>query len=199
MPLLKRGSRGEDVRRLQEALKRLGFDPGPIDGIFGPKTEAAVKAFQKKYGLVVDGIVGPQTWAKINELLNSRSSSSTGSGTTGGTSGSSGAHKAMSDYENEIWGDPFVPERAQSRHYKPFFYSGEYSKALQETGFDIYIVYGPLPYDVEKRGNTLPGMVSYNTTVKAIRGVQLTGCTQVLDPTGKPIEEVYEFIARDID
>lgn len=68
-PLLKNGSRGEDVRRLQEILKQLGFDPGPIDGIFGPKTEAAVKAFQKKYGLVVDGIVGPQTWRKLAEVI----------------------------------------------------------------------------------------------------------------------------------
>jgi hypothetical protein len=104
----------------------------------------------------------------------------------------------MAQYENEIWGDPFVPERAESRQHKPFFYSGPKSEILQKTGFDIYIVYGPLPHDVEKRG-ALPGTVSYSTTVKAIRGVQLTGCTQVLDPTGKPIEEVYEFIARDID
>lgn len=50
---------------LQRRLAKLGFDPGPPDGISGPRTEAAVKAFQAKYGLVVDGIAGPQTKAAL--------------------------------------------------------------------------------------------------------------------------------------
>jgi len=45
----------------QRRLIALGFNPGPADGKNGPRTKAAVKAFQEKYGLVVDGIVGPQT------------------------------------------------------------------------------------------------------------------------------------------
>jgi peptidoglycan hydrolase-like protein with peptidoglycan-binding domain len=53
--------RGEDVEQVQQALKSSGFDPGAIDGIYGPYTERAVKAFQAKKGLVVDGIVGPDT------------------------------------------------------------------------------------------------------------------------------------------
>jgi len=57
--------RGDDVKELQTALKRTGYDPGPIDGIFGPKTEKAVKAFQRVKGLVVDGIVGPKTAAAL--------------------------------------------------------------------------------------------------------------------------------------
>jgi len=67
--VLKVGSRGEEVKKLQENLNRLGFNCGAADGIFGPKTEAAVKAFQQRYGLAVDGIVGPATRAKIEELL----------------------------------------------------------------------------------------------------------------------------------
>lgn len=67
--LLKIGSRGEEVKKLQESLNKLGFNCGTADGIFGPKTEAAVKAFQKANGLAVDGIVGPATQAKIEELL----------------------------------------------------------------------------------------------------------------------------------
>lgn len=67
--LLKVGSRGETVRKLQEMLNSLGFNCGAADGIFGPKTQAAVKAFQKKYGLVADGIVGPQTWRKLAEVV----------------------------------------------------------------------------------------------------------------------------------
>jgi len=67
--LLKVGSRGEAVKKLQENLNRLGFNCGAADGIFGPNTEAAVRAFQKAYGLAVDGIAGPATLGKIDELL----------------------------------------------------------------------------------------------------------------------------------
>ncbi|WP_077616890.1 GH25 family lysozyme [Caenibacillus caldisaponilyticus] len=55
--LIKRGSRGKDVERVQRAV---GVK---VDGIFGPQTEAAVKAYQKRHGLAADGIVGPKTWA----------------------------------------------------------------------------------------------------------------------------------------
>jgi N-acetylmuramoyl-L-alanine amidase len=50
---------------LQRRLTALGFDPGPIDGKRGPKTTAAIMAFQQKYGLVVDGISGPQTMTAL--------------------------------------------------------------------------------------------------------------------------------------
>ena len=65
-PVLKKGSTGPDVARLQLALANLGFDPGPKDGIFGPKTDSAVRAYQAARGLVVDGIVGPKTWSAIH-------------------------------------------------------------------------------------------------------------------------------------
>jgi putative chitinase len=57
--LLKRGDNNEDVKKLQS---KLGLEP---IGNFGPKTEDAVKAWQTKNGLTADGIVGPNTWAKI--------------------------------------------------------------------------------------------------------------------------------------
>ena len=66
-PMLKRGARGDAVRDLQEALERHGFSPDGIDGIFGRKTEAAVRRFQTDRGLLVDGIVGPQTWGALCE------------------------------------------------------------------------------------------------------------------------------------
>ncbi|NPV26419.1 MAG: L,D-transpeptidase family protein [Firmicutes bacterium] len=53
---------GPDVRQLQERLQELGFYRGPLDGVFGPATETAVRAFQTEAGLTVDGIVGPTTW-----------------------------------------------------------------------------------------------------------------------------------------
>ena len=62
MEVLKKGSKGESVRTLQEFLKIT------IDGDFGSKTESAVKAFQKKTGLTVDGVVGKNTWAVMGIL-----------------------------------------------------------------------------------------------------------------------------------
>ena len=62
-PILKVGSKhAADVKYLQ---KKLGVATGGADGIFGPKTKAAVIAFQKKHGLTADGVVGPTTWAKL--------------------------------------------------------------------------------------------------------------------------------------
>lgn len=59
--LLKRGAAGPAVLALQKRLKELGFYKDVPDGYFGPKTEAAVKAFQKASGLKQDGKVGPKT------------------------------------------------------------------------------------------------------------------------------------------
>lgn len=61
-PTLSTGSKGTHVKQLQQTLKSKGYDPGPIDGIYGPKTKAAVKAFQLASGLTADGTVGNQTW-----------------------------------------------------------------------------------------------------------------------------------------
>jgi peptidoglycan hydrolase-like protein with peptidoglycan-binding domain len=66
-PVLKRHSTGSAVSGLQNALHKLGgpgspTDPGPADGDFGPRTEAAVKAYQAKRALANDGVVGPRTW-----------------------------------------------------------------------------------------------------------------------------------------
>lgn len=68
---LKRGMSGPDVKKLQEILAyNLGLlSPADITGHFGPKTERAVKEFQSDYGLKVDGIVGPKTWAALDDAV----------------------------------------------------------------------------------------------------------------------------------
>lgn len=62
---LRRGSRGENVRILQQQLLDLGFDPNGVDGVFGPGTERALRAFQERAGIQVDGIAGGQTQAAL--------------------------------------------------------------------------------------------------------------------------------------
>lgn len=64
-PILRYGSRGNDVTYLQQILTSNGYNIGVIDGIFGTKTLNEVKMFQKKHGLSVDGIVGQKTWAVL--------------------------------------------------------------------------------------------------------------------------------------
>lgn len=60
-PTIRRGMQGEYVRIIQNKVG------AAVDGIFGPRTEKAVKHFQDTHGLLPDGIVGPKTWAAINK------------------------------------------------------------------------------------------------------------------------------------
>ncbi len=63
--LLSLGSRGSDVKILQQRLNSLGYNSGAVDGIFGTRTYNGVKVFQGKHGLAVDGIVGENTRNKL--------------------------------------------------------------------------------------------------------------------------------------
>lgn len=69
METLTLGSRGPNVKLIQSLLARIGYNPGPIDGIFGTQTQQAVIAFQRDNGLVPDGIVGPATWGFFERFL----------------------------------------------------------------------------------------------------------------------------------
>lgn len=77
------GSTGSAVSKLQTILNQHGYSLA-VDGIFGEKTRAAVRDYQKRYNLKLDGIAGPETWGS---LLGQNGSSSNGSYTGGGSSG----------------------------------------------------------------------------------------------------------------
>lgn len=64
-PILRRGDRGDAVAALQRSLTELGYDPGPIDGDFGPLTDSALRRFQEAVGLYADGACGPLTRAAL--------------------------------------------------------------------------------------------------------------------------------------
>ena len=74
---LKRGSTGDDVIAVQKRLKQWGYYSGAVDGIFGYATERAVRWFQEKNGLSVDGVVGEKTAAAMGLRLSAAVSSST--------------------------------------------------------------------------------------------------------------------------
>lgn len=75
--LSKYGSRGNEVTQIQTKLKRWGYYNGSIDGIYGSKTVEAVKYFQRKNGLTVDGIAGPNTLKAMGITASSNTSTST--------------------------------------------------------------------------------------------------------------------------
>ncbi len=77
--LSKYGSRGEEVRTIQTKLKRWGYYDGNVDGIYGSQTLAAVKKFQQKNGLTVDGIAGAKTLQAMGIYNSSSNSSSSNS------------------------------------------------------------------------------------------------------------------------
>ena len=68
-PTLKKGSKGEIVKAIQIFLNLNGFQCGSADGIFGTKTQNAVKAWQRANGLVPDGIIGKNSWRVLDNQL----------------------------------------------------------------------------------------------------------------------------------
>lgn len=81
--LSKYGSRGNEVTQIQTKLKRWGYYKGSVDGIYGSQTVSAVKYFQRKNGLTVDGIAGPATLKAMG--ITSSGTSSSGSSTSNST------------------------------------------------------------------------------------------------------------------
>ena len=65
--VLAKGDRGSKVRTLQIRLQNQGYNPGPVDGVYGSRTQSAVTAYQQAKGLVVDGSVNAQTWMALSQ------------------------------------------------------------------------------------------------------------------------------------
>lgn len=66
--LIKKGSRGTDVKQAQECIASLGHPTGPFDGIYGGLTLSGVQSYQKSNNLILDGIIGPETAGHLNAL-----------------------------------------------------------------------------------------------------------------------------------
>lgn len=103
--LSKYGSTGSEVRTIQEKLKRWGYYNGNVDGIYGSQTVAAVKRFQQKNGLQVDGIAGTNTLNAMGIMSSSSSSGST-------SSNSSDVNLLARAIYGEARGEPYVGQVA---------------------------------------------------------------------------------------
>ena len=102
--LSKYGSRGTEVRTIQDKLKRWGYYTGNVDGIYGSLTVSAVKRFQQKNGLAVDGIAGTNTLKAMGITTSSSSSSS--------TNNSSNVNLLARAIYGEARGEPYVGQVA---------------------------------------------------------------------------------------
>lgn len=102
--VLKQGSTGSTVKTVQTKLKNWGYYDGSVDGIYGPKTVSAVKYFQRRNGLAVDGIVGAKTAQAMGITLSS-------SGSSGGYSSSDTYLLARAIY-GEARGEPYLGQVA---------------------------------------------------------------------------------------
>ena len=105
--LSKYGSRSDEVRQIQTKLKRWGYYNGSVDGIYGSQTLVAVKSFQRKNGLTVDGIAGPKTLAAMG-IMSSGSSSSSG----GSSNNSSNLNLLSRVIYGEARGEPYIGQVA---------------------------------------------------------------------------------------
>lgn len=101
------GSRGDEVKQIQTKLKNWGYYSGSVDGIYGSGTLSAVKSFQKKNGLTVDGIAGTKTLQAMGIFSSSSSSSSSSN-----TSNSSNLNLISRFVHAEARGEPYTGQVA---------------------------------------------------------------------------------------
>ncbi|MCL3861586.1 peptidoglycan-binding protein [Actinotalea sp. K2] len=171
MSTVKQGSKGPQVRAVQTRLHELGLLTDAPDGIFGPRTAAAVRAFQQQQGLGVDGIVGPQTRAALGLAAGGSGGGSSGSG--GGSSpASTGRAPGLPDWVRDAgprrgaFDD--VTRRAESAHLGATFVRVCQQMALTESGATYGLpahTFNNLPPDQRPPGKgliTAWGVFQYN-------------------------------------
>jgi peptidoglycan hydrolase-like protein with peptidoglycan-binding domain len=159
MALYNIGSSGSDVSALQQQLLNAGFDPQGIDGIYGNKTAAAVRAFQQAAGITVDGIFGPQTAGALAGWKLPATATDAGAGTAaaaaagtgagagagvafggsggaGAGAGAGGAQPYISPYQSP-YDQQIAGLLAQIQYRQPFSYNGDTDLGFQQASKQI--------------------------------------------------------------
>ncbi|MDO4567717.1 MAG: spore cortex-lytic enzyme [Clostridia bacterium] len=171
---LKYGSRGDDVYTLQSKLKRWGYYSGSVDGIFGSQTLSAVKYFQRKNGLVQDGIVGPATAKALGMTLDS--SQSTGGSST---SSSSDVNLLARVVYGEARGEPYKGQVAVAaivlNRVKSASFPNTIAGVVYQSGAFSIVADGQI--------NLTPNSTAYQAARDALNGWDPTnGCLYYYNP-----------------
>ena len=167
--VLKQGSRGEVVKTVQQKLKRWGYYNGAVDGIYGKQTRAAVIYFQKRNGLVADGIVGKKTLAALGI---SSSSLGSQSGTGGGGKYSSADINLLARLiYGEARGESYTGQVAVAAVVLNRVESASFPNTISA------VIYQPYAFSVVNDGqiNLTPNQTAINAAKDAINGWDPTG------------------------
>lgn len=170
--VVKQGDSGSTVKQIQTKLKSWGYYTGTVDGIFGSKTLAAVKYFQRVNGLYADGIVGAKTAAAMGITLTSSSSSST-------TSTSSDLNLLARVVYAEARGEPYTGQVAIAAIVLNRVRSSSFPNTIAG------VVYQPYAFTCVNDGqiNLAPNQTAYNAARDALNGWDPTyGCLFYYNP-----------------
>jgi peptidoglycan hydrolase-like protein with peptidoglycan-binding domain len=189
--ILTRGDQGDDIKALQERLEELKFQPGPIDGIFGPQTADAVMRFQRAASINVDGIVGPQTREALRDYQQTEEQPE---------------HASPTDEPDERE-EMFRSEtRRMLRYISPMMRGSDVQEVQQKVGSIIDGIFGPETearvMDFQRReGITVDGIVGPQTwraldRVQAASGVRYQRLLSVQTPNlrGEDVQRVQRAL-----
>ena len=170
--VLKMGSSGTQVRTLQTKLNNWGYGAGTVDGIFGSKTQAAVKRFQQKNGLAVDGIVGSKTAAALGMTLTSSSSSNS-------SYSSQDVYLLAKCIHAEARGEPYMGQVAVGAVVLNRVKSSSFPNTISG------VIYQPYAFTavIDGQMNLEPNQTAYNAARDAMNGWDPTnGCIYYYNP-----------------
>lgn len=161
------GSRGEDVRTAQSKLRRWGYLDGSVDGIFGALTYRAVRKFQQKNGLIVDGVIGPQTRNALGMPVRSATTVST----SRGVSRSDDVNLLARIILAESKGEPYVGQVAVGAVVLNRVRHPSFPNTIAG------VVYQPCAFEPVKRGtiNLTPNDSAFRAARDALNGWDPTG------------------------
>lgn len=161
------GSRGEDVRIAQSKLVRWGYMDGDVDGIFGAQTYRGVRSLQKNNGLVIDGIIGPQTRRALGMPVRSATTVST----SRGVSRSDDVNLLARIIFSESKGEPYVGQVAVGAVVLNRVRHPSFPNTIAG------VVYQPCAFEPVKRGtiNLTPNDSAFRAARDALNGWDPTG------------------------
>ncbi len=168
-----KGDTKENIRIVQQRLKELGYYKIKVDGIWGPKTLAGVKNFQRDYGLVVDGIVGARTEKSLGVTLKGGSSS-------GGASTSNADLNLLARcVYGEARGEPYTGQVAVAavvlNRVRSSKFPNSISSVIYQSGAFTAVADGQI--------NLSPNQSAYNAARDALNGWDPTnGCLYYYNP-----------------
>ena len=183
--LYKRGSSGATVREIQTRLKNWGYYTGSVDGIYGSKTKAAVKYFQRRNGLTVDGIVGNKT---LKAMGISSSMLSGGSSSTNSKFSSSDVKLLARLIYAEARGEPYQGQVAVGAVVLNRVKSSSFPNTISG------VIYQPYAFTCVNDGqiNLSPNQTAINAANDAMNGWDPTyGCLYYYNPKVATSKWIY--------